>query len=255
MDFLSRLPKTVIGRVTVMVVQRMKFILVRAVVGLAMSLPSIAGVLPDRLSLTYTLEYRGIPLGTLEKTLSRDGEVYLFASRAAPTGLGRLVTSDTVDESGEFEVRDGIVRPLRYAIVQSGKKGYDRQVRFDWAQGKLVFENSDRQEAALPDYTQDAGSIVFALMLHGPPDGEQVVHLTDGKQVKQYTIRPDGREVLDTPIGRLDTVRVARERPDRDQSTIIWLAVDRHNLPVKIEKRKNGMAESALLIESVSGLQ
>jgi len=230
-------------------------ILLLAAAALTTALPAQGEMLPDSLSITYSMEYRGIPLGRLEKRLQRNGDIYTFESRAEPSGLGRLVTSDTVDESGEFEVRDNVVRPLRYSIAQSGKKGYDRQVSFDWAAGKLVFENSDKMELPLPAYTQDAGSIVFALMLRGAPTAEQAVHVTDGKRIKQYMIRPDGREKLDTPIGRLETVRIVRERPDRDQSTIIWLAVDRHNLPVKIEKRKKGQAQTTLLIDSVSGLR
>jgi len=211
-----------------------------------------APALPAKLELSYDMTYRGIAVGALNRVLEMKDGVYHFESHAAASGLGKIVTSDSIEESGEFAIAGGDVRPRIYRVLQSGNKGYDRVATFDWKAGRLRF--GDGREEALPAGCQDSASMLYHLMLRGAPESEREIHITDGKKIASYAYFADGTETLDTPVGRLKTVRVTRRHPSRDETFTVWLATERRNLPVKIEKRRNGKPDSTLLIRAVTGL-
>jgi len=208
--------------------------------------------LPTPLELSYSMSYRGLPVGKLTRTLKLHDGVYRFESHAEPTGLTALLTSDNADEAGEFEITGGIVKPRVYHVTQTGAKAFDRKVTFDWKAGVLRF--NDGRDEPLPAGCLDNASLMYQLMLNGAPAGEREISLTDGRKVNRYAYRTDGKETIDTALGRLDTVRVTRVHPKRDETLTVWLATGRHNLPVRIEKRKAGKSESLLEISAARGL-
>lgn len=227
-------------------------LLLAACVALPGTILAAAPALPAKLALTYDMTYRGIPVGELNRVLELRNGVYHFESHAAASGLGKIVTSDSIEESGEFEIAGGDVRPRIYRVMQSGAKGYDRVATFDWNAGRLRL--GDGRDVALPAGCQDSASMLYHLMLRGAPASEREIHITDGKKIARYAYFADGAETLDTPIGRLKTVRVTRRHPTRDETFTVWLATERRNLPVKIEKRRGGKPESTLLIHAVQGM-
>ena len=114
------------------------------------------------------------------------------------------------------------------------------------------------------------GSVWFELMLNPPPLDKIVrsVSINNGKKFILYRYRALGLETLDTPLGRLQTLRIERlveptgacRPPGRDASACkpdseltLWLAVERAHLPVKIRMRDRGQAAS-LTLHSVTGL-
>jgi hypothetical protein len=59
--------------------------------------------------------------------------------------------------------------------------------------------------------------------------------VADGKHVTSYVYRPAGRERVRTPAGEFDALKlVKRRRHAQDRSTEIWLAAERHYIPVRI---------------------
>jgi hypothetical protein len=216
-------------------------------------LPARAQGLPDHMVLVYSVTYGGIPLGEVVKRLTREGEVYRSTSVTAASGLGRLLTQDTVNEEGSFKVVGERLLPLSYRQQREGSKDYVRTVSFDWDAGTLTF--ADGHQVPLPQETQDSNSIVYAMMLKPlESDTPQVIHLTDGKRLSRYTYRRAGTERLDTPLGPLDTIRIERRKPDNKEVVTIWVAPARHNLPVKLVKERAGNPTTALVIKSVEGL-
>ena len=59
-------------------------------------------------------------------------------------------------------------------------------------------------------------------------------------KLKQYNYQIIGREVLNTPLGPLNTVKVQRVRKDNKRQTIVWLATDWDYLTVGLEQKENG---------------
>jgi hypothetical protein len=215
--------------------------------------PAHAQGLPEHLALVYDVTYGSIPLGEVVKRLDREGEVYRSTSITAASGLGRLLTRDTVNEEGTFKVVGDRLLPLSYRQQREGSKDYVRTVNFDWDAGTLRF--ADGRALPLPQDTQDSNSIVYAMMLKPlESDAPQVLHLTDGKRLSRYSYRRAGTERLETALGPLDTIRIERRKPNNKEVVTIWVAPARHNLPVKLIKERAGNPTTALVIKSVEGL-
>ncbi len=58
--------------------------------------------------------------------------------------------------------------------------------------------------------------------------------MTDGRHLTRYRYLVAGKDYLATPMGNLETLKLAKERDQDGQGSEIWLAADHHWLPVRI---------------------
>lgn len=212
--------------------------------------------LPTPLELKYVLRYGGLKVGHTIRTLVREPNgTYLHRSRAVPEGALRMFTTVEWFEEGRFEIAKGVVRPLSFLEYRVGaKKPHRHSATFDWKANVVRYAHGP--VVALPPGSQDQGSILYALMLNPPPAGrEQGLFVSTGKKLREYRYLEIGTESLKTVFGTLRT-RIIERRPlatDQDRETFrVWLAPDRHNLPVRISTEKRGQ-NTTLELESVSG--
>lgn len=213
-------------------------------------------VLPTPLELKYVLHYGGLKVGHTTRTLVREPNgTYLQRSQSTPEGALRMFTTVEWFEEGRFEIVKGAVRPLSFLEYRVGAdKPHRHSATFDW-KAKVV-RYAHGPVVALPPGSQDQGSILYALMLNPPPTGrEQGVFVSTGKKLREYRYLEVGTETLKTILGTLRT-RIIERRPlatDKDREIFrVWLAPDRHNLPVRISTEKRGQ-NTVLDLESVSG--
>ena len=95
-----------------------------------------------------------------------------------------------------------------------------------WPEGaydKLLFQLQMKQDI----------SISFA---EGRPWPDMNYTIIDGKQVKNYHFKVVGTETLETPIGQLTTVKVARVRENNARETIFWLSPEHDFLLVQLRQ-------------------
>lgn len=230
--------------------------LLRAVVTLLCLAPVTVSSegLPDELTVRYTLTHGKLKLGSVEKTLSRDGDNYTLVADTKANAVVQLFTDGDLHEETKFTLAKGELYPQQYSVVRDGKKGYEREVTFDWKRRVLNYADG-RVESIPSGYVTDSGSILFAMMLDtarltaGP-----TLSVVNGKDIDTYRVEMAGKETLATPIGNLNTIKLIQHRVDKPNRQLsVWLAVDKGNLPVKIERRKKDKT-STLMIDSVSGL-
>lgn len=211
--------------------------------------------LPAPLELTYSLHYGGLEVGRVVKTLRRTATgSYEFRSHSKPLGAAKMFTSVQWFEEGEFEIHQGRVRPLSFLEYRVGAdRPHRHSARFDWKERKINYAHG--ATLALPPNTQDQGSLLFAFMLHPPTaGGEQTIHVSSGKKLRDYRYAHTGSETLKTALGTLKTTRIERPaRGEDEESFRIWLAPDRNNVPIRITTQKRGQ-ETRLELESVTGL-
>jgi len=212
--------------------------------------------LPTPLELKYVLRYAGMEVGHVTKTLTREADgTYVHRSQSVPEGGLRLITTVEWIEEGRFEIAKGEVRPLSFLEYRVGAdKSHRHSASFDWKNQKIHY--AGWPDAALPAGTQDQGSILYALMLKPPPAGsEQTVFVSSGKKLREYRYLEVGAETLKTIFGAVRT-RIIERRPlanDKNRDIFrVWLAPDRHNLPVRIRTEKRGQ-DITLDLESVNG--
>ena len=66
-----------------------------------------------------------------------------------------------------------------------------------------------------------------------PPDGRLSYTVFNGKKLRDYTYDVRGEEMLETALGALRTLHLARV-VNGDGRFEIWLAIDRYYLPVRM---------------------
>jgi hypothetical protein len=86
---------------------------------------------------------------------------------------------------------------------------------------------------------QDRLSFLYNFAFQPAPDlkpGTEIkITLTDGKGLTQFQYNVAGTEVLKTPAGELETVRLVKQRDSKDdRGTEIWFASGRDYLPVRV---------------------
>ena len=211
--------------------------------------------LPASLELKYSLNYGGMTVGRVVKTLTREADgSYRHRSRSRPLGAAKMFTSVEWFEEGQFEVVQGKIRPLSFLEYRVGAdKPHRHSARFDWKAKQIIYANG--VSVPLPPGTQDQGGILFALMLNPPASGsQQTIHISSGKKLRVYHYARAGTETLKTVLGTIKATVIERPPLDKDgESLRVWLAAERGNLPVRISTQQRGQ-ETTLELESVRGL-
>ena len=115
-----------------------------------------------------------------------------------------------------------------------------KNVQFDWLSNTANFTYKKRKGSfSLEPGVTDPLSTLFVIATKIQQGIANIrVRETDDNDIetREYTV--DGPEILTTPLGSLETIKVSLNRRD---STQIWLAVDLNYLAVKVRKEsKNG---------------
>ena len=77
--------------------------------------------------------------------------------------------------------------------------------------------------------------------------------VVDGTKIKTYNFEYLGEEFLETPIGRLNTVKIIRQKPGEKENLILWCAGELHFLPVKVETTDDEGSITTAMITTLSG--
>jgi hypothetical protein len=176
---------------------------------------------------------QGFEIGRSEHKFDIGRGRYQIRTVTETTGLAALVVSaKLVQESSGSLDANGLV-PERFRTWLNGQPGSD-QADFDWAAGKLRLgkevDSGEGGQTLLPG-SQDLASFIFQLGYLGGQSSGKELSVTTGKHYERNRLNAVGEEMLETPLGTLETLHLrAKSRNTYD----IWLAVDRQWLPVKV---------------------
>jgi hypothetical protein len=212
--------------------------------------PSDGG--PAEFSAKFAIEWKSITAGYSTFELTRTGaNTFTYRSRQSARGIFRLAFPDAINQASNFSLIDGQVRPMSYHAAQ-GERGADKTVdlKFDW-QARRVTGASQGKPVDLPleSGTQDGMSVQIELMRElaagRSPKG---FWLIDNDEIKEYKYVREGTESLDTPIGKLETVRYRSEHAGSPRVTRLWLAQSLGYLPVRAERSRGSSVDFSLEI-------
>lgn len=192
---------------------------------------------PSRIDISYSVTSGGLEAemkDTLEIRQESGARRYAISSEGKAKGLLALTQPDSVvrDSKGTITAQGGL-RPERFSD-QHGDR-IPKIAIFDWSKKLLVLQHKRGEEQkTLPADTLDRLSMLYSFMFSPAPDKMVTLHETDGRRLEpaRYAV---GKETLDTPMGRLETVVLTKQldrEGDRDKK--IWLSVDHHMLPVRV---------------------
>ena len=203
----------------------------------------------------YSLHDRGRAAGEVEfsLTLVEAGTgTYRFRSVTRFRGVYRLIVPRPVEETSEFILENGRIRPLVYSLSDGTRRNRNSfRAEFDWESGRAVSVTEWIVETETVPGMQDRGSLQVALMLLDDGFTTKQVALLDKDGPEIHELRAFGEETLDTPLGRIETRKVIQRRIGSSRQSLVWLAPDLHGLPVRIERQNDGETRAALQLEDV----
>lgn len=166
------------------------------------------------------------------------------------------INAGTVTETSEFLWRDDELIPLHYRFVQTGLSATKQEIFFDW-NNELAISQSDSNSWEIPITPGVVDKLSYSIQIgqditqNGVSEFEYQV--LDKGRIDEHKYRISSEEVLETPIGALNTVKIERVRePDSRRSTTVWLAKDWDYMLVRLEQVSSSGTETELSLESAT---
>lgn len=206
--------------------------------------------LPPRLDLRFQVRY-GLASGEQTLVWVADGERYTLTSVATATGLAGVFYRGQFVQTSQGRITARGLVPEEFWDQRGDKRS---SARFDAVGGTLTLnpaKGTPRHFAYQGD-VQDALSLVFQLALTAPPPDRLMAYTVfNGKKLRDYAYEVRGEETLETALGALRTLHLARVT-DADGRFDVWLALDRYYLPVRIIKSDDKGNEIELRVQSIA---
>ena len=206
--------------------------------------------LPPRLDLRFQVRY-GLASGEQTLLWVNDGERYTLTSVAAARGLAGVFYRGHFAQTSQGRITPRGLVPEEFWDQRGDKRS---NARFDAASGTLTLtpaKGAPRYFAYKGD-AQDALSLFFQLALTAPPpDGLLAYTVFNGKKLRDYAYEVRGTETLETALGALHTLHLARVA-DADGRFDVWLAIDRYYLPVRMLRSDDKGNEMELRVQSIT---
>lgn len=191
---------------------------------------------------TFDNEYRAKLYGmnvvvTNRLTKANDGKYTLLFK--ADSMIGTITETSVMS----WNAKEQTLSPLKYNYVRrSLGKNRNAELTFDWP-NKTVTNNVQKTswEMDITQKVQDKLSYQLQMqqdLLNGHKNFDY--QIADGGHLKKYKFTTVGEEMLETPLGKVNTVKIKRSREDNDRVTYAWLAKDWNYLLVRLQQEEKG---------------
>ncbi|HTF97208.1 MAG TPA: DUF3108 domain-containing protein [Cellvibrio sp.] len=217
-------------------------------------MPSLRLLLLFSLLLTSTLSLAVEPPKTFENQYK--AKLYGFnitvTNRLTKTDNNRydllfqfdsMIGSITETSHMQWDQTKQIIKPLHYTYKRRGLgKDRDADLSFDWDKKTVI--NKVQKTNWQMDITQRVqDKLSYQIQLQQDLINNQKnfsYQIADGGHLKEYKFVTLGEEVLDTPLGKVNTVKVKRSRDNDKRVTYAWLAKDWNYLLVRLQQEEKG---------------
>lgn len=178
---------------------------------------------------------------TVTNRLTKTGDGKYDLLFKADSVLGSI----TERSSMQWNPAQQTISPLKYTYARrSLGKNRDAELTFDWP-NKTVTNNVEKTtwRMDISQKVQDKLSYQLQMqqdLLNGHKNFDY--QIADGGRLKKYAFTTVGEEILNTPLGKVNTVKIKRSREDNDRVTYAWLAKDWNYLLVRLQQEEKGDA-------------
>ena len=204
----------------------------------------------------YSVAWGGTALGEATVTLAPqiDKDCYRYESQTRPLAPVRWFYGSP-RETSLFCLQDRSVRARHFEYHNDKREKDNFTLDFDRSGRRVkTLKGGELSQRELEVVGYDRFVIqqavrLWAMAHAGEADPEPVEMLmVDDDRIATYRFAVTGRETVDTPAGRFDTVKV--ERVDNPNKTLrSWLAPEREYMPVKIERIEDGKVKLRMLLK------
>lgn len=207
--------------------------------------------LPRRAQLTFNVYWGlgGGVIGEVVHTLEIDEGRYVLHAVTRTVGLTRLLKSFEMNQYSIGTYGKYGLRPEQYVEERQESSGTQRiTAEFDHAAHLARFSNG--KETTLPPDTLDFLSNMYQFP---PLQGETIapVSVSNGKKIESYNFEITPDEKIETPMGKLLTVRLHKMHGPNEEGLDIWLAREYRLFPVKMRffERNGDVAGEAVITD------
>lgn len=197
-------------------------------------LNAAADEMPQRVTIVYDVMMGSFSLGTGTEVLENNGSSYSIVSQTHPAGIAALIPKAKMRRESRGMITSQGLRPQQF-LEQLGKDE-PAIAKFDWEKKLITFERGgNAQSEALPNIAYDRLCIAYNFVFHQPQGEDFQFYMTDGKRLSDYRYLMVGKEILNTPMGKIQTVHWTKQREkETDRGADLWLATEQYYLPVRI---------------------
>ena len=219
-----------------------------ATLGLLHTANSLAAEPPITFDNTYKAKLYGFKVRVTNRLSKTADNHYTLLFKADPM-LGSITeTSELL-----WNPAQQTVMPEHY-IYARRSIGKDRHAElvFDWVK-KSVTNNVAKTtwKMDIGQRVQDKLSYQLQLqqdLLNGKVNFDY--QIADGGHLKDYKFAKVAEEVLDTPLGKVATVKIKRSRENDKRITYAWLAPEWNYMLVRLQQEENGDAYTIYITQA-----
>lgn len=191
---------------------------------------------PSAISARYDVLFNGLPFAVINERFESQNNTYRIVSESNTVGLLALFRKQSVILVSRGRVIGNGLQPEYFEGHNGDDDARRASAGFDWQEKRLTLRYEGKTEtAALPPGTQDRVSLMYQFMFVAFDKLRQLdVAMTNGRKLDQYRylITPDVD--IDTPLGRMRTLHLVKERQPGESAAEVWLAPQHHFFPVKV---------------------
>jgi hypothetical protein len=198
------------------------------------ALPIVAfAVPPARVALVYELVREGTPIAEVTEVVEHADGRYTIASEAKGKGLLAALPLGTFRRDSSGEVTPDGLRPAVYRDQRGGRIAI---ATFDWPARTVSTEfRGQTENHPIEGAVHDRLTQIYTFAFSGVPEREITMRVTDGRGVSDQRFAVAGRERVTLRAGAFETLRIERVREPGDRrEAIVWLALERDYLPVRV---------------------
>lgn len=213
--------------------------------------------IPNFFDASYILYRNDTKIGLVERAFFKhENGHYVFRSQSRTTGFIALFRKDRIVEESHWQFINSDFQPMQYRYQRTGGNK-DRTVKIDF--------NWDKQQ--IDNYINDSvwhmqtapgvlDKLLYQLVIMAKLQSGIVPDsfiIADGGKIKRYLFHYVKDEIIKTPLGQFNTMKIVRQRPNSEHITELWCAYDLNFLPIKVVNIEKEGAVTSVIIESLNG--
>lgn len=214
------------------------------------ALPAL-NALPPRIDMRFQVRY-GLASGEQTLLWVSDGTHYTVTSVAAASGLVGVFYRGRFVQTSRGRITPQGLQPEEFWDQRGDRRS---SAHFDPDQSRYALTPASgppRHFDTTGRDPQDALSLFFQFALTAPPTETELAYTVfNGRTLRDYVYTVRGEAMLDTALGTLRTLHLVRQL-DGDGRFEIWLAIDRHYLPVRVLRSDDKGNEVELRVQSIA---
>ncbi|MFO7954011.1 DUF3108 domain-containing protein [Thioalkalivibrio sp.] len=199
----------------------------------------------------YTASYEASAMGNTLKariTLNHEDVQTRMAMDAHVSGFLRILGRFELSRESLMNSRNGELQLVQSRSQQiTPRRERQIETRFDWeSQHAIGTINGERFDLEVPEHTLDFLGSLYLIMQRletgelSSKGDRATIQTLERDRLREYRFEYVGRETMDSPIGRVETIRVDRHTEDSDVALSAWFARELRHIPVRFDYEADG---------------